>query len=258
MIFVIDIGNTTCRFGLFEGNEIVSVWKLMTTQQKTSDELSILITAWFLQNEFDIQKVKGVVISSVVPNVMHSFVNAIHKTFDMSPLIVRAGVKTGVFIQVDDPREVGADRIADVVAGYYLYGGPCLALDFGTATTYNLASADGIFSAAVTAPGIQISADALWSKAALLPHIEIKCPPSILAKNTITSMQAGLVYGHVGQVEYIVKKMKEEAGCPDAKVIVTGGYAKIIQDLTDIIDVYDPLLTLKGMKIIWDKNNARR
>jgi type III pantothenate kinase len=258
MIFVIDIGNTTCRFGLFEGDEIVTVWKLMTTQQKTSDELSILITAWFMQNGFDIKEVKGVVISSVVPNVMHSFVNAINKTFSMAPLIIKAGVKTGVFIQVDDPREVGADRIADVVAGYYLYGGPCLVLDFGTATTYNFANADGIFFAAVTAPGIQISADALWSKAALLPHIEIKCPPSILARNTVTSMQAGLVYGHVGQVEYIINKMKQEANCPEAKVIATGGYAKIIQELTDVIDVYDQLLTLKGMKIIWDKNNARK
>jgi type III pantothenate kinase len=131
-------------------------------------------------------------------------------------------------------------------------------LDFGTATTYNLVSPDGIFFAAVTAPGIQISADALWSKAALLPHIEIKSPPSILAKNTITSMPAGLVFSHVGSVEYIIKKMKEDSGYTDAKVIATGGYAQIIEDLTDVIDEYDPYLTLKGMKIIWDKNNAKK
>jgi len=257
MILVIDIGNTTCRFGLFKDNEIIAVWKLITAVQKSSDEYTILINGWFLQNGFDKKDVKGVVISSVVPNVMHSFVNAINKTFNISPLIVKAGIKTGIFIKTDDPREVGADRIADAVAGYYLYGGPCLVLDFGTATTYNLVDSDGIFFAAVTAPGIQISADALWSKAALLPHIEIKSPPSILAKNTITSMQAGLVFGHVGSVEYIVKKMKKDAGYNNAKVIATGGYAKIIENLTDVIEIYDPHLTLKGMKIIWDKNNGR-
>ncbi|NMC57225.1 MAG: type III pantothenate kinase [Eubacteriaceae bacterium] len=258
MILVIDIGNTTCRFGLFKDDEILAVWKLMTAPQKSSDEYTILINAWFLHNGFDKKQVKGVVISSVVPNVMHSFINTINKTFNITPLIVKAGIKTGIFIQTDDPREVGADRIADAVAGYYLHGGPCLVLDFGTATTYNMVGSDGIFFAAVTAPGIQISADALWSKAALLPHIEIKSPPSILAKNTITSMQAGLVFGHVGSVEYIVNKMKKDSGYLDAKVIATGGYAQIIESLTDVIDVYDPMLTLKGMKIIWDKNNAKK
>lgn len=258
MILVIDIGNTTCRFGLFKDDTIIAVWKLMTAQQKSSDEYTILLNAWFAQNGFDKKQVKGIVLSSVVPNVMHSFINAINKIFAISPIIVKAGIKTGIFIQTDDPREVGADRIADTVAGYYLYGGPCLVLDFGTATTYNFVGPDGIFFAAVTAPGIQISADALWSKAALLPHIEIKSPPSILAKNTITSMQAGLVYSHVGSVEYVVKKMKQDSGYTDAKVIATGGYAQIIEDLTDIIDEYDPYLTLKGMKIIWDKNNAKK
>ncbi len=257
MILVIDIGNSTCKFGLFYKNEIVAVWKAVTRDQKTSDEYGILIHSWFQQNKFDPANVKGVVLSSVVPNLTHSFVNAISKTFNLTPLIVKAGVKTGIAIQVDDPREVGSDRIADVVAGFYLYGGPCLVMDFGTATTFNLANGDGVFHAAVTSPGIQISADALWSKTAMLPHIEIACPPSILAKNTVTSMQAGLVYGHVGQVEYIIKKMREEAQCEDAKVIATGGYAQIIRAKTDIIDIYDPLLTLKGLKLIWDKNNGR-
>lgn len=258
MVLVIDIGNTTCRFGLFKDDEILAVWKIITSAQKTSDEYLILINDWFLQNNYKKEDVIGVVISSVVPNVMHSFINAANKAFNIAPLIVKAGIKTGIFIQTPDPKEVGADRISDAVAGYYLYGGPCLVLDFGTATTYNLVSPDGIFIAGVTAPGIQISADALWSKAALLPHIEITEPPSILTKTTITSMQAGIVYGHVGAVEYIAKKMKEESGYHEAKIIATGGYAQIINKVTDIIDVYDPMLTLRGMKIIWDKNYAKK
>lgn len=257
MILVIDIGNSTCKFGLFDKNEIVAVWKAVTRDQKTSDEYAILIRSWFEQNKFNPADVKGVVLSSVVPNLTHSFVSTISKTFQLTPLILKAGVKTGIAIQVDDPREVGADRIADVAAGFYLYGGPCLVMNFGTATTFDLVNADGLFHAAVTSPGIQISADALWSRTAMLPHVEIACPPSILAKNTVHSMQAGLIYGYVGQVEYITRKMKEEARCPEAKVIATGGYAQVIHSKTDVIDVYDPLLTLKGLKLIWDKNNGR-
>ncbi len=255
MILVVDVGNTTIRFGLFYGDEIIVMWKIMTKIQKTSDEYTVIINSWFTQHNIDKTGVKGVVISSVVPNVMHSFNNAIRKTFGLEPLIVKAGIKTGISINVDDPREVGPDRIVDAAAAYNLYGGPSVVLDFGTATTYDLINEKGAFISAVTSPGIQISADALGTRTAMLPNIEIVKPPTILAKNTISSMQAGLVYGYVGQVEYIVKRIKKEANYPNATVVATGGYAQVIQEETDVIDIYDPLLTLKGMKIIWDKNN---
>ena len=157
----------------------------------------------------------------------------------------------------ENPRQVGPDRIVDAVAAYTLHGGPVIVLDFGTATTYDVVGVDGTFEAGITAPGIRTSAQALWGEAAMLPAIEIKKPDSILAKETITSMQAGLVYGQIGQTEYIVNKIKEEAGYADAKVVATGGLGKLIAAETDVIDIYDSQLTLKGLRIIYEKNRKR-
>jgi type III pantothenate kinase len=164
------------------------------------------------------------------------------------------GVKTGIKIITGNPREIGADRIVDAVAAYELYGGPVFVIDFGTATTYDLILADGAFAAGITSPGIAICANALWNETAKLPEIEIKKPASILAKETVSSMQAGLVYGYIGQTEYIIKQVKKEADLPDLKVVATGGLGKIISDETDLIDVYDPMLTMKGLWCIYQKN----
>lgn len=192
-------------------------------------------------------------MASVVPKVMHSLTNGIIKYFHIHPVIVEAGIRTGIRIVTGNPHQIGADRIVDAVGAYELYGGPVIVLDFGTATTYDLVNGDGAFEAGVTAPGIRISAKALWEDTAKLPEIEIKKPAKVLAKNTIASMQAGLVFGQIGQTEYIVKKMIEESGYPDIKVIATGGLGRLISDSTDVIDVYDPNLTLQGMRLIYEK-----
>lgn len=256
MLFVIDIGNTNIVLGAFKGDDLVASWRMTTKTPRTSDEYGLFMYNLFLNKGIDKNGIKDVIIASVVPNIMYSLVNGIIKYFDTTPIIVGPGVKTGIDIRTDNPKEVGADRIVNTVSAYDTYGGPAIVIDFGTATTYDVVTDDGIFSAAITSPGIKICANALWQKAAKLPEIEIKKPSSILAKNTITSMQAGLVYGYIGQVEYIVKKIKEEMKRPDMKVIATGGLAKIIYSETDVIDVYDPMLTLKGLKIIYDKNRS--
>ncbi|GKX28355.1 type III pantothenate kinase [Vallitalea longa] len=254
MLLVIDIGNTNIVLGVYEGDKLVANWRMTTKTPRTSDEYGIFMCNLFLHKGIDIKEVEDVIIASVVPNIMYSLVNGIIKYFDTNPIIVGPGVKTGINIRTDNPKEVGADRIVNIVSAYYIYGGPAIVIDFGTATTFDIVTGDGIFNAAITSPGLKISANALWQKAAKLPQIEIKKPKTILAKNTITSMQAGLVYGYIGQVEYIVKKVKEEMKLPDMKVVATGGLAKIIYPETDAIDVFDPMLTLKGLKIIHEKN----
>ena len=197
---------------------------------------------------------EGIIIASVVPDVMHSLVGGLERYVGKKPLIVGPGVKTGIKIVTENPKEIGADRIVDAVGAYEKYGGPVLVMDFGTATTYDLIGADGEFVAGITAPGIKISAKPLWEDTAKLPEIEIKKPDSILAQNTVTSMQAGLVYGQIGQTEYMVKKVKEESGLDDLKVVATGGLGSIIADETDCIEVYDRMLTLDGLRLIYEKN----
>ena len=178
------------------------------------------------------------------------------KYFDKKPLIVGPGVKTGIKLPIPNPNEVGADRIVDAVGAYYMYGGPVIVIDYGTATTYDYISSDASLLAAVTSPGIRISAKALWEDAAKLPEIEIKKPDSIMAKETISSMQAGLVYGYIGQTEYIIDKIKEECGESNVKVVATGGLGKLIADETKKIDIYDMDLTLHGLRIIYEKTKG--
>lgn len=254
MLITIDVGNTNIELGVFDGDKLVGTWRMMTKTLRSSDEYGIIMTSMLENDTIRRKDIDGAIISSVVPSIMYSLTNCIKKYFKIEPLIVGPGTKTGISIQTENPKEVGADKICDIVGAYYHYGGPAIVIDFGTATTFDFVTKEGVFNAAVIAPGIQISADALWSKAAKLPNIEIAKPRSILGRNTIHSMQAGLVYGYIGLVEYIVKKMKEETGCPQAKVISTGGYAKIIISETNVIDLHDPVLSLRGIKIIYDKN----
>jgi len=186
---------------------------------------------------------------------MYSFTNGIKRYLKQKVMTVGPGLKTGLAVRTDNPREVGADRIVNCVAAYDLYGGPCIAIDFGTSTTYDIVNEKGEFIGGLITPGIRICADALWQRAAQLPHMEIKKTKGILdCKNTVTSMQSGLIYGYIGQIEYIVNKVKKEMQCEVLKVVATGGLAKVIQDGTDVIDVYDSLLTLKGLAIIYEKN----
>lgn len=255
MILAIDVGNTNTNFGVYDGEELVVMFKLVSKENRTSDEFGLSICSLLSLNKIDKEKITGVCIASVVPNVMHSLKNAIERYIGCKPLIVGPGTKTGIKINTDNPREMGADRIVDAVAAYNKYGGPVLILDYGTATTYDLVTADGAIIAAVTAPGIRISAKALWEDTAKLPEIEIRKPDSILATETVSSMQAGLIFGQIGQTEYIIEKIKEESGISDLKVVATGGLGGIISNETKKIDVYDKFLTLEGLRMIYEKNH---
>ncbi|MFQ9515933.1 MAG: type III pantothenate kinase [Eubacterium sp.] len=257
MLLTVDVGNTNITLGLFKGDKVFATFRITTQMARTSDEYGSLMAEMIVRKGIDIKNIKDVIISSVVPKVMYSLNNGIIKYFGIKPIIVGLGTKTGIKINRTDPREVGSDRIVDAVAAYEIYGGPCIVVDFGTATTYDLVGPNGTFDAGVTSPGIRICAKALWNETAKLPEIEIKKPDTILAKDTITSMQAGIVYGYIGQTEYIIDKIKEESGLDHLKVIATGGMGRIIYENTDKIDVYDNQLTLQGMRIIYEKNRKK-
>lgn len=254
MLLVIDVGNTNVTMGVFDGEKLKETFRLTTGTSRTSDEYGLAICDLIEHRAIAIEEVRDVIISSVVPDVMYSLINGIVKYFHTTPLIVGPGIKTGIRLATENPKQIGADRIVDAVGAYELYGGPVLVIDFGTATTYDLILEDGSFVAGVTSPGIRLSANALWQGTAKLPKFEILKPKSILAKETISSMQAGLVYGYIGQTEYIIKKVKEEAKLKEMKVVATGGLGKIIADETDMIQVYDNRLTLKGLRLIYEKN----
>lgn len=257
MILVVDVGNTNITFGVYEDKNLLTTFRMMTKQPRTSDEYGISLRELLRMNQIEREKIEGIIIASVVPNVMHALEGALVRYIGKKPLIVGPGVKTGIKITSDNPREIGPDRIVDAVAGYELYGGPILVLDFGTATTYDLITEDGCFGVGITAPGIRISAKALWEDTAKLPEIEIKKPRSILARETISSMQAGLVYGQIGQTEYIINQVKKESGYDNLKVVATGGLGRIIADETDAIQIYNRDLTLEGLRIIYEKNAKR-
>ena len=254
MILAIDVGNTNITFGVFAGKRLMTTFRMMAKTPRTSDEYGIGIRELLRENRVEPSKINGSIIASVVPNVMHTLTGAIRRYLQIEPLVVSAGIRTGIRITAENPKEIGPDRIVDVVAAYEKYGGPVLVLDFGTATTYDLVTEDGRFGVGITAPGIRISAKALWEDTAKLPEIEIKKPDSILARETVSSMQAGLVYGQIGQTEYIIRQVKKETGYENLKVVATGGLGRIIADETDAIDVYDSSLTLDGLRILFEKN----
>lgn len=254
MLLVVDVGNTNITLGVFDKEELLTTFRLTTKLSRTSDEYGITICNMIEHNGVKVKDIDGIVVASVVPNVMHSFNNSIVKYFGRQPLLVGPGVKTGIKVATENPRQIGADRIVDAVAAYTLYGGPVIVVDFGSATTYDLVSEDGSFVAGIIAPGIRTAGEALWEKAAKLPEIEICRPRSILAKETISSMQAGLVFGQIGQTEYIVNQIKKECGYQNIKTVATGGLGKIIAQEAEVIDIYDSMLTLHGLRIIYSKN----
>lgn len=254
MLLAVDMGNTNITFGVFSEEQLVGSFRMTTRIPRTSDEFGVFICELLKTKNVMPDQIDGVILSSVVPNIMYSFESGIRKYLGVRPITVGVGTKTGLKITIANPSEVGADRIVDAVAAFELYGGPVIVIDFGTATTYDVISGDGCFMAGITSPGIRISANAMWNDTARLPEVEIKKPDSILAKDTITSMQAGLVYGYIGQTEYIIQKVREELNISDMKTVATGGLGKIIADETDTIDIYDPELTLKGLRLIYQKN----
>ena len=210
MILLVDVGNTNIVLGVQKDDSYIASWRISTDAKKTSDEYAIQVMQLFEQNDLDPKGVKGVIISSVVPNIMHSLENMVRKCFGIEPVVVGPGIKTGINIKYDNPKEVGADRIVNAVAAYEIYKRAMIIIDFGTATTFCAITASGDYLGGCIIPGVKISSDALFERTAKLPRVELEMPDNIICKNTITSIQAGLIYGYVGQVEYIVKKMKAE------------------------------------------------
>lgn len=253
MLFAIDVGNTNITVGLFEKEKLLNTFRMTTGISRTSDEYGMLFGDWLSLKGLKASDINAVIISSVVPNVMHSLKSGIIKYLHVEPIIVAPGVKTGINVLIPNPKALGADRLVDAVAAYELYGGPLIVVDFGTATTHDLVLEDGSFHSGVTSPGIRLAASALWNGAAKLPEIEIRKPDTILAKDTVSSMQAGIFYGYIGQTEYIIRKLKEAAQLDNIKVVATGGLGKLISENTDCIDIYDPNLTLQGLRLIYEK-----
>ena len=257
MILRVDVGNTNIVIGVYRDNDYIAGWRISTDSKKTSDEYSIQMIQLFNQNDLNPKEVKGIIISSVVPNIMHSLENMMKKSFNIDPIVVGPGVKTGINIKYDNPKEVGADRIVNAVAAHEIYRRDVIIIDFGTATTYCAVTASGNYLGGCICPGVRISSDALFERAAKLPRVELELPKSIICKNTVSSMQAGILYGYIGQVEYIVNKIKSEmieSGFENPYVIATGGLANLISKSTDVIDKVDSSLTLEGLRILYDKN----
>ena len=251
MLLVIDVGNTHITLGVFDGKELKATFRTTAKQPRTSDEYGIQLCDLLMHRGFDIKEIADVIISSVVPDIMHSLGSAIIKYLHVKPMVPNT-MEMGLTIHTEHPKEIGPDRIVDAVAAYEKYGGPVIVIDFGTATTYDIVTEDGVFEGGVISPGIRTSARALWDGAAMLPEIEIRKPETIVAKETVSSMQGGMVFGYIGQTEYIVGKMKE-VGYANAKVVATGGLGNIIVPETDVIDIYDPHLTLDGLRMIYAK-----
>ncbi len=254
MILTIDVGNTNITIGLFDNGKLTAKFRMTTKIPRTSDEYGIFINDLILTKGLVPADIDDVIISSVVPDIMYSLTSGIIKYFNIKPMIVGTGIKTGIMIKTPNPAEVGAGRIVDAVAAFEEFGGPVIVVNFGTATTYDVISDKGEFLAGITSPGIKLCAEAMCAQTARLPKIEIAKPKSILTKDTVTSMQAGIVYGAIGQAEYIINNICKELGCDKMKVVATGDFGKIIADETEVIDVYNQDLTMLGLYLIYKKN----
>ena len=253
MLLVIDVGNTNIVLGVFKEKKLVDHWRISTNRLRTTDEYGVLIRNLFCFNNVDSNEIKAIIISSVVPPVMPTLERMCQRYFGLVPLVIGPGVKTGMDIKYDNPREVGADRIVNAVAAYELYGGPVIIIDFGTATTFCGVDKKGNYLGGAICPGIGISTEALVQRTAKLPRIEIRRTDRVICRNTVESMQAGVFYGFVGQVEGLVARMRKELGA-HAKVVATGGLAVVIGPSTKAIDVVEPMLTLEGLRIIYERN----
>ena len=254
MLLVFDIGNTNMVLGVYDGDNLVRDWRINTDLNKTSDEYGVLIKSLFDASNISLSVVDAIIVSSVVPAVMHSLENFCRKYCNISPMVVGPGIKTGLNIKYEDPKMVGADRIVNAVAAISKYNCPVIIIDFGTATTYCAVSKKGEYIGGAISPGMMISSEALFQKASKMTRVELVTPETVICKDTVSAMQAGIIYGYAGQVEKIVGLMKKELKDEETLVIATGGLANMISQETNAIDVIDPNLTLEGLRIIYEKN----
>lgn len=257
MLLVIDIGNTNTVFGLYRGSELAYSWRLQTDQARTADEWTLAVHGLFAMAGLDVREVEDVIIASVVPPVLPAIETLCRNALNREPCVVGPGTFAGMPILYDNPREVGADRIVNAVAAYARKQCSLIVVDFGTATTFDVITSRGEYLGGAIAPGLGISAEALYQRASKLPRVEIACPPQVIAKNTVNSMQAGLFYGYVGLVDGIVARMKQELR--DAPwVLATGGLAGLVAPHSATISEVDPNLTLEGLRIIFERNKQRK
>lgn len=259
MLLVIDVGNTNIVFGLFRDKELVFDWRIASDVGRTSDEYGLLFDQVFNHNKISIDDIGDVIISSVVPTLMHTLSASAVKYLNRQPIIVEPGVKTGMNINYDNPKEVGADRIVNAVAAFEKYGGPVIIVDFGTANTFCYVNKEGDYCGGIISPGIKISAEALFLKTAKLPKVELVKPDNIIGKNTVNSIQSGLVFGYIGMVDFIIERMIHEIGCDEKeiKVVATGGFSTLISSESKYIKIIDKMLTLDGLQIVYERNKSK-
>ncbi|HCK67261.1 MAG TPA: type III pantothenate kinase [Anaerolineae bacterium] len=253
MLLVIDIGNTNLTLGLYEGDKLGAHWRLATDHNRMPDEYGLQFLGVLQNAGKTVKDITGISLASVVPPLTGRVIQACEEYLKQKPLVVDTGIKTGIKIRYEDPRAVGADRVCDAVAVMKLYGGPACVVDFGTATTFNAITKDGEYLGGAITAGINLAAEALYTRAAKLPRIDLQLPPSVIGRNTIHAMQSGLLFGYVSMVEGMVGRFRSELGS-DMKVIATGGLAEVVAKETKVIDIISPWLTLEGLRLIWELN----
>ncbi len=256
MLLTIDIGNTNLTIGLYEGDALRHHWRLATDHARMPDEYGLQLLGLLTHAGLPASGLTGVSLASVVPPLTGRVVRACSEYLKQEPLVVDTGIKTGIRIRYEDPKAVGADRVADAVAVKHLYGGPACIIDFGTATTFNALTKDGDYLGGAITAGINLAAEALFTHAAKLPRIDLQRPPSVIGHNTVHAMQSGLLFGYVSMVEGMVERFRKELG-PQMKVVATGGLAETVSEETDVIDVLAPWLTLDGLRILWQLNHTK-
>lgn len=253
MLLVTDVGNSHTVVGLYEKSDLRANWRIITTNYRTSDELRILFQMLLQQEGVDPKSIRGCCVSSVVPQLNSALQQMCREAFGVEPLMIEPGIKTGLKLHNENPKELGADRLVNAVAALEEHEGPLIIVDFGTATTFDYISADAEYKGGIILPGIQLSADALFERCAKLPQVEIAIPDHVIGRDTVSNIRSGLTFGYADMVDGLVRRMRAEAG-GHAKVIATGGLAGLIAEVAETIDVVDPLLALKGLKAIFEKN----